>query len=233
MENETKKTMTRSEAAIMLRVSLQTITNLVRDGKISVVSENTDPITEVLLSREDFQKQLKSRELPEKFLLAPEVAKLLNLRKTRIEMMCRENLIPCYRLNDTRGSRFLFIEDEILNSKIEVNLEPAADFYATRWRIETLNKLVDDLLWQAKHYGILSTMSFDIVRRLMTRKETLQKIADDYKLTKERIRQIFAGKFNGLIDGISHLYRDLQIEKEKNALLLQENVYLREQWPGN
>lgn len=206
----------------------KTVKSFVKSLNVFVAPSAKDEILGTVLSKENISKFLGCRDLPEQFLIAREVAKLLSVSPATVISLCRGNFLPHYKFNCNRGSKVLFIREEILAKEVyDLKLDHSLDYYGLLWRSQRFQKIIDGLLLSAKERGkVFSGVSFDIVRSLVMQVKTVEQLSEQYEISPKEIRRIFERKIKAFDEEVADIYQQLQELQIKNKKLFQENSFL-------
>ena len=225
----TEYTIPFDKAKELLRIEdNRTLNSFISQAKISITSNQSGDPLAMVLEKSALGQALRIKQLPEKFLIVEEVAELLHIAPSQVISLCSSNLLPHYKLNPNRGSRKLFVEEEVLASQTaKIILEQSLEAWAINWRLIKYQELIEKLLLLAERGDFFSAKSHDIVSSLLFQKISPRDLGKKYNMTSEGIRYIFETKLSGLIDGIGNLTDKLKEIKVENGKLRKENWELK------
>ncbi len=218
-----------SEAKRMLRVANdRTMDNFIKRINISVIPKKKDPLTEILLNRGELSKALLVEELPEKFLVISEVAQILGISEWQVKQYCRKNVIPYRHLKFRRGSKLLFIAEEIeALQTTEIFLEKPLDYQAVIWRLERYKIVAEAMLNNLRSQNFINPRPYNILHGILIQGSSCEELGKLYDLSKDQVERTFLCTANNLVRHIERFFAQAGDLTRKNNILAAENSELR------
>lgn len=184
----------------ILRISKDTtLLKFVEVAKLDIFPTGEKHLSSAYLSKSSLQQALKLKNLPEKFLLTSEVARIFGISESQVVALCHQNDLPYYKINWRRGGKILFIEEEVRAQKIiNLSLVRPLDHYAVAWYFEKCQEFITAALESAEGKNLFSERSYQILAGLLLRRNSVDELAQRYGLTPATILSIFDKNFTRL-----------------------------------
>lgn len=203
--------------------TIRSVKSFVRGCRIKITSMGDDPLLD-LIKTDDFCRAIRINSLPERFLQIKEVAKMLNISSGQIMSLAQEDIIPYYRFSRKKGSRLLFVKEEIedfINIFPEISIIKNRNYHSFIWRHQQYETIIQRWLLAIKD----QSDSFHIFWDLLFGNRSIEELAKERGLTVERIKQIFNRKLRGMyFNPLIHLDKVAHIKKENIRLNIEINI---------
>lgn len=221
-----KKTISLEDAQRMLGFkTVRSVKSFIGKCNIKIINSSGDLLLS-LINIDDFCSAININNLPEKFLQISDVSKMLNIPSSQVSSLSRENFIPHYRLMHERGSRLLFVKEEIedfMKALPEISILRSSNYHSFLWRYQQYEKIIQRWLLATKD----NSESFHIFWDLIFGNENIESLAKKRGLTVERVKQKFNRKLRQMyFNPFDYLEKAAAVKKE-NVRLNIENTILK------
>lgn len=196
----------------------ETIRTYIKKGLIKIDDNG-------IFDEQYLKKQLNVLDLDEPFIGSDEAAKLLNINNQNLYSLSRKGYIPSYTLDsDKKGVKRFYRRSELeaLKNK-DYNFIQLTKYHNKNYVMNVYNDLFDIYINEVKN-TVLTELEADIILSLFKDEENFIEMSKKYKLTRERVRQIFHASIDKIKLNVTTTTSKLKIYDE----LIKENQFLKQ-----
>lgn len=170
---------------------------------------------DLLFDKKEVAKYFNLDNIDEPFITLKEAADYVGLPDSRILSLTKNDEIPSYRLKSSKGSGYLFRKSELDFLK-EIQIEGNTNFVNYFTGTEVIRKIFKYYI-EGNFKNHATVREYDIFMMHFFGRWSLEKIAEEFDLTRVRVNQIYQKT-------IKRIYNRVRIESKSNLLELERKI---------